>query len=123
MSTTPKANQEEASCGAILWIKSMDDRVAPDDLGGQTAEEQWRTIGDRAREDGLTLERALYVVNAEPVDPDLRLALMLQILEQTPLRHVYVSGAIYANDTEDDRVKHGVTLFMHGSRLTICDDE
>lgn len=124
MSQTPTpAKREAASVGALLWIRSMDEPVAPESLGGQTAAEQERIVREHIAMDELTLDRILYGVGPDAGDSDTRLRIMLQMLEHVPVRHLYVSGSLYAHDTEDDRMKHHVVLLMHGMRLTICEDE
>ncbi|WP_298868492.1 hypothetical protein [uncultured Microbacterium sp.] len=123
MSTTSTPANEEAMVGALLWIRSIDDTRAPDDLGGQSAEEQERIVREHIALDELTLERILYGVGPTAGDSDQRLAIMLRMLEQMPVRYLYVPGAVYAHDSEDERMKHHVVLLMHGVVLTVCDDE
>lgn len=124
MSKTPTPTKREAaSVGAILWIRSMDDTTAPVALGGQTAAEQARIVRGHVERDGLVLDRILYGVGPDAGDADSRLQLMLQMLEQSPIERVYISGAVYAGDSDDERMKHHLMLFMRGVQLTICEGE
>lgn len=124
MSKTPRpVVREAASAGAILYIRSMEDRVAPDELGGWTAAEQVRIVQGRIHEDGLTLDRMFWVVCATAGTSEQRLDFMLRVLDEQPVRHLYVLGDAYAHDSEDEIMKHHAVLLMHGVRLTICEDE
>lgn len=119
---TPR-KRETASVGAILWITSMDHQVAPKSLGGQTAKEQERIVREYMDRDGLAPDRIHVAVGPDMGDSEQRLRIMLAMLDAAPIRHVYVAGAVYANDSEDERMKHHVMLLMHGTRLTICEDD
>lgn len=124
MSKTPTPQlREAASAGAILWARSITRPVAPDELGGQTLDEQERIVRERISKDGLALDRTLIAVGTTAGSSDDRLRVMLRILEEAPIRHVYISGAVYANDSEDDVMKHHLMLLMKDSRLTLCEDE
>lgn len=123
MPKTPTPNpREAASAGAILWSRSLTEYVAPDELGGQTAAEQERIVRERIHADGLTLDRILYCVGT-PLDSEDRLRQQFAALEQAPIRRVYVSAAIYANDTDDELYEHKLRHKLADMRLTICESE
>ncbi|MDF1478775.1 hypothetical protein PYV02_06715 [Leifsonia sp. H3M29-4] len=121
--TPTPSKREAASVGAILWITSMDHQVAPESLGGQSAKEQERIMREYMDRDGLAPDRIHFAVGPSAGDSEQRLRIMLAMLDAAPIRHVYVTGAVYANDSEEDRMKHHLVLVMHGTRLTICEDE
>ncbi|MBT9605758.1 hypothetical protein [Microbacterium sp.] len=121
MTPTPNTREE---AGAILWIRSMDDRRAPDTLGGQTEEDQEREVRDVIDQDERVLTRIIFAVGADPGDSDHRLAVMTRMLRQVPVRYLYVPGAVYAHDSEDELMKHhALLLAMRKTVLTICQDE
>lgn len=123
MTPTPSPNTREEA-GAILWIRSMDDRRAPDTLGGQTDEEQERIVRDVIDQDERVLTRILFAVGPDPGDSDQRVAVMVRMLKQAPVRYLYVPGAVYTHDTEDELMKHHtLLLMMRDTVLTICQDE
>lgn len=123
MSTTSTPTGQEAMVGALLFIRSMDDQRAPDQLGGQSVEEQERVVREHIAADDYTLDCILHGVGPTAGDSDQRLMLMLRMLEQQPVRYLYVPGAVYVHDSEDQRMKHHLVLLMHGTALTICEDE
>ncbi|MGF2948225.1 hypothetical protein [Microbacterium alcoholitolerans] len=102
----------------------MDDRRAPDTLGGQTEEDQERVVRDAIDEDERTLTQILFAVGPDPGDSDRRLAVMARMLKQAPVRYLYVPGAVFAHESEDELMKHHVLLLMmRETVLTICQDE
>lgn len=124
MTTTPTPlKREAASAGAILWITSMEHQVAPESLGGQTIHEQERILRAHMDRDGLAFDRVHVAVGPTAGDSNQRLRIMLAMLDQAPIKHLYVTEAVYTTDTEDERMKHHAVLLMHGTHLTICDDE
>lgn len=121
MTTRPLPTKQEAvPVGAILFVRSIDEDVAPDDLGGQSVTEQERIVCDRVVRDGLALNGILYVACPDGVDSDERLSLMLAALDNVPVQRLYISGAVYAHDSDDEVVKHYAMLRLAGVRLTIC---
>lgn len=124
MTPTPIPSTREEAVGAILWIRSMEDRRAPDSLGGQTEEDQEREVRDEIEQDGRALHHILFAVGPDPGDADQRLAVMARMLKQVPVRYLYVPGAVYAQDSEDELMKHhSLLLIMRETVLTICQDE
>lgn len=124
MTPTPSPSTREGAVGAILWIRSMEDRRAPDSLGGQTDEEQERIVREEINQDERVLDRILFAVGPDPGDSDKRVAVMARMLKQSPVRYLYVPGAVFALDDENQLMNHHVLLLMMcNTVLTICEDE
>lgn len=114
---------EEASAGCILWVRSDTDARAPRSLGGQSAEDQKRIVGERIHEDGLAVDRTIYAVSPISGTSDQRLRAMLTMLERAPIRHLYIAGSVYDGDSESERMMHHLAFLQQGVHLTICEDD
>ncbi|MDQ4213748.1 hypothetical protein [Microbacterium capsulatum] len=123
MPKRPSPTKRRAQVGGLLWVRSIHDQRAPDELGGQTVEEQERLVREQMERDHRSPDRMLYRIGPAAVDSNDLLEILLGILEQTRIQHVFVAGAIYAQCSEDELMEHRYVLLRHGFMLTICDDE
>jgi hypothetical protein len=125
MTNKKSPNEREARpVAGLLWATNKDPRRAPDWLGGQPVSEQGQALAEAGKRDGAALRTYFTCLNVpDEFHPDARLEAMLHLVETYGVKHLYVTKATFANDTEDELMKHHVMLLMHGARLTICEDE
>lgn len=115
---------EEPPIAALLFIRDIEHRVAPDWLGGQSENTQMRIVRAQAKRECLDL-KSFYVsfYMRSEYRPDDRLASMLRIVEGIGLQRLYVTGVPFAHDSHDTVMAYTAALKAKGAELIICEDE